>query len=476
MHIVLIGPPGSGKGTQSDRIAPQYHLHHVSIGALLRDSFGEHSTLSNMVKGYMSEGKLMRDEVVDALLESMLRKADYQQGVLFDGFPRTRYQANFLDQLLKDSGHELDAVIYLKVSDEEVKRRLPGRIMCRRCHAPYHRVYNPFTVCHNCGGKQFYRRTDDNPETVQARLRVFHRETSPLLEFYRSSGKLFVVDGEGSIDQVYEAMVATIEGIRRKENQPASHAEIEQIQALNEAVNLLSPDQAKAALEIVLLGSPGSGKGTQAEILCKNLNLTHVSTGDLFRNHLKKKTKLGMLAKSYLDRGELVPDDVTVAMVRDRLHQLEADGSFILDGFPRTIAQAKALTEILNDMQRRLSAVLYINVSNEEIVKRLSGRVICQECQTPYHIEYNPPLQADICNLCQGKLRRRDDDNPDTVRARLRTYYGQTAPLIDYYSHQSILIEINGEGKVDEVVTRIIESVQKMNESAIVLDQVIKSS
>ena len=170
-----------------------------------------------------------------------------------------------------------------------------------------------------------------------------------------------------------------------------------------------------------------------------------------------------------------MPDDVTVAMVRDRLLQLGEEGSFILDGFPRTIAQAKALTEILNDMQRRLSAVLYINVSNEEIVKRLSGRVICQDCQTPYHVEYNLPLREGICNSCNGKLRRRDDDNPDTVRARLRTYYGQTAPLINYYTQEGILIEINGEGKVDEVVLRIVGSIQKLNESPVLLDQMLKS-
>jgi adenylate kinase len=475
MHIVLIGPPGSGKGTQSDKLAPKYHLHHVSIGALLRESFGEHTTLSNMVKGYMSEGKLMRDEVVDALLESILRQADYQQGVLFDGFPRTRYQANFLDQLLDDSGHELDAVIYLNVSDEEVKRRLPGRVICRRCHTPYHRVHNPFTICHRCGSKQFYRRTDDNPETVQARLRVFHRETAPLLKFYQEKGKLFIVKGEGTIDQVYQTLVEVIEGIKARQIQSASWEDVEQLPVLKDVVHLLSPEQAKQALEVVLLGSPGSGKGTQAEVLSKNLNLTHISTGDLFRNHLKNKTKLGILAKSYLDRGELVPDDVTVAMVRDRLLQLGEEGSFILDGFPRTIAQAKALTEILNDMQRRLSAVLYINVSNEEIVKRLSGRIICQDCQTPYHVEYNPPLREGICNSCNGKLRRRDDDNPETVRARLRTYYGQTAPLIDYYTQEGILREINGEGKVDEVVTRIVEAIEKLGESALLLDQALKS-
>jgi adenylate kinase len=470
MHIVLIGPPGSGKGTQSDRLGPKYHLHHVSIGALLRESFGEHTTLSNMVKGYMNEGKLMRDEVVDALLESMLRKADYQRGVLFDGFPRTRYQANFLDQLLKDSGHDLDAAIYLDVSDEEVKRRLPGRIMCRRCHTPFHRVYNPVKICHNCGSKQFYRRSDDNPETVQARLRVFQRETAPLLKFYQETGKLFIVDGEGTIDQVYQSLVEAIEGIRQQQRQPATQEEVEQLQALKDIVSLLSLDQVKQALEIVLLGGPGSGKGTQAEVLSKQLNLTHVSTGDLFRNHLKKKTKLGMLSKSNLDRGELVPDDVTVAMVRDRLLELDLDGSFVLEGIPRTIAQAKALTEILNGMQRRLSVVLYINVSNEEIVKRLSGRVICQDCQTPYHIEYNPPLKEGVCNSCGGSLWRRDDDNPDTVRARLRTYYGQTAPLIDYYNREGILVEINGEGKVNEVVDRILLSLDKIGEAIRLLE------
>jgi adenylate kinase len=222
---------------------------------------------------------------------------------------------------------------------------------------------------------------------------------------------------------------------------------------------ILSKEEAEESLNIVLLGSPGSGKGTQAETLSKLLELTHISTGEIFRGPIKNNTALGQLAKSFMDRGELVPDDVTEAMVRERLRQSDVQKGFILDGFPRNIGQAESLTDIMTNLRRRLSNVLYLNVADDEIVKRLSGRVICNKCQTPYHIEYKPPVKPGVCDLCGGELYRREDDDPDTVRARLRTYYGQTAPLVNYYRTMRLLIEVSGEGDVTEVNGRILTAV-----------------
>ena len=216
---------------------------------------------------------------------------------------------------------------------------------------------------------------------------------------------------------------------------------------------------------MVLLGAPGSGKGTQAEQLRNEFNLPHIATGDLFRENIKNKTDLGKLAKSYMDRGELVPDEVTESMVQDRLRRPDTSQGFILDGFPRTLGQAEALTEIMTTMQRRIDAVLYIKVPDVAIIERLSGRLICRNCQTPFHVKFNPPQVEGVCDVCGGELYQRDDDNPETVRARLKTFHGQTAPLIDYYTLAGLLVEIDGEGEVTEVVERTMNAAKNLVET-----------
>jgi len=273
---------------------------------------------------------------------------------------------------------------------------------------------------------------------------------------------LIIIDGDGSVNQVYGAIVDALEAVGRQEARTATREETEQIQALKNVTEALSSEQASRSLDIVLLGAPGSGKGTQAERICKELDLLHVATGDLFRENLKNETELGRLAKTYMNRGELVPDDVTEAMVRERLSRPDAQSGFVLDGFPRTLPQAEALTEIMTEMGRRINGVLYIKVSDEEIVNRLSGRIICKECQTPFHKIFNP-FKSCPFNKCEGEyLYQRDDDNPETVRARLKTFYGQTAPLIDYYGTAGLLIEIEGEGDVSEITAKVLDAARSL--------------
>ncbi|MCB9077465.1 MAG: adenylate kinase [Anaerolineaceae bacterium] len=464
MNVVLIGPSGAGKGTQTSRLVPTYGFEQISVGDMIRAGTAEPTTLGKMVKKYLDQGQLVRDEVVDALIKAKLLNWDYADGVIFDGFPRTEYQAKFLDELLSELGYTLDVVIYLDVTDAEIKERLKGRIVCRKCYTPYHEIYNPFTICTVCGSRQSYRREDDKPEIVEARLKDFHRLADPLVEYYYKTGQLAIVNGEGPISQVNQRLVNLLQAVERTEARPAMLEEVERIQALKDQSPVLTQAEATDSLDLVLLGGPGSGKGTQAEKLSKALALSHVSTGELFREHFKNNTPLGQLAKSYIERGELVPDDVTEGMVRERLSQPDVQQGFILDGFPRTIGQAEALTDMMTGMQRRLSGILYINVSDAEIVKRLSGRVTCQNCQTPFHTMYNPPTQEGLCDHCGGQLRRRDDDEPATVRARLRTYYGQTAPLISYYRALGLLYEIDGEGDVSDITRRIMDAVRLIEE------------
>jgi len=238
---------------------------------------------------------------------------------------------------------------------------------------------------------------------------------------------------------------------------------MDQIYALKGEVTALAPEKAPHhSLDIILLGGPGSGKGTQADLLTRAFGLLHLSTGDLFRENIKNETELGKLAKNYMNRGELVPDDVTEGMVRERLARPDVQEGFILDGFPRTIPQAEALSEVLTQMDRGLDSVLHIKVSDDEIVKRLSGRRICRNCQTSYHVQFKPPRLADVCDLCGEELYQRDDDNPNTIRARLKTYKAQTAPLIGYYREAGLLIEIDGEQELNDVATEIQTMLQNL--------------
>jgi adenylate kinase len=206
---------------------------------------------------------------------------------------------------------------------------------------------------------------------------------------------------------------------------------------------------------IVLIGPPASGKGTQAVMLRKLLDLPHVASGDLFRENLKNETELGRQAKVYIDRGELVPDDVTIAMVMERLSRPDCAGGAILDGFPRTIAQAEALDRALAGLEHEISVVPYFAVPEEELVERVSGRRLCRVCGESYHVRFNPPQQPGVCDNDRGELYQRDDDEPETVRKRLQVYWEQTSPLIDYYREKGILAEINGDQPIDAVAAEL---------------------
>jgi adenylate kinase len=208
-------------------------------------------------------------------------------------------------------------------------------------------------------------------------------------------------------------------------------------------------------LNLVLLGPPGSGKGTQGERLQEELRLPYYATGDILRAAVREGTELGLAAKDYMDRGDLVPDEVIVGMIGERIDSSEAADGFILDGFPRTAPQAEALAEKLNELGRELTAVLLIEVSDEEVVRRLGGRRTCVENGHVFHIEFNPPAEAGICDVDGSKLITRDDDKPEVIRHRLEQYHEKTAPLIEHYDSQSLLRQIDGSAPPDEVEDEI---------------------
>jgi adenylate kinase len=209
-------------------------------------------------------------------------------------------------------------------------------------------------------------------------------------------------------------------------------------------------------MRLVLVGPPGAGKGTQAEFIAEHFAIPKISTGDIFRANVSGGTELGQLAKKYMDAGDLVPDEVTNAMVRDRLGQDDARDGFLLDGFPRNVAQAGELDGILAALDSKLTVVLDLEVEPDEVVRRLSGRRTCKKCGHVWHIEFDPPSRPDVCDKCDGELYHRDDDYPETVRHRLDVYAAQTAPLIEYYGGRGQVVSIDALGTVEDVTERAI--------------------
>jgi adenylate kinase len=214
-------------------------------------------------------------------------------------------------------------------------------------------------------------------------------------------------------------------------------------------------------MRLVLVGPPGAGKGTQAEFIAAHLGVPKISTGDIFRANVSQGTPLGQEAKKFMDAGDLVPDEITVGMVRDRLAEDDAGKGFLLDGFPRNVPQAKTLDDMLLDAGTPLDVVLELVVDDDEVIRRLSGRRTCRSCGHIWHVDFDPPSTEGICDSCGGELFQRDDDKPETIRHRLDVYYEQTAPLVSYYAEAGLLVGIDAMGPVDDVTDRAISALRR---------------
>jgi adenylate kinase len=210
-------------------------------------------------------------------------------------------------------------------------------------------------------------------------------------------------------------------------------------------------------VNLVLMGLPGAGKGTQAERIVEKYDIPHISTGDMFRAAIKDSTELGLKAKSYMDKGELVPDEVTIGIVRERLSKPDCQKGFLLDGFPRTVAQAHALENILADLERKIDYVINIDVDKDILIERLTGSRICKNCGATYHLVFNPPNEEGKCDRCDGELYQRADDNEETVHNRLEVNLKQTKPLLDFYEGKGYVRNINGQQDITKVFADVVE-------------------
>ena len=210
-------------------------------------------------------------------------------------------------------------------------------------------------------------------------------------------------------------------------------------------------------MKIIMLGAPGAGKGTQAKKIAEKYQIPHISTGDIFRANIKGGTELGMKAKTFMDQGMLVPDEITIGMLMDRIGQEDCINGYVLDGFPRTIPQAESLTKALAERGEKVDYAINVDVLDENIINRMSGRRACLGCGATYHITFNPPVKEGICDTCGQELVLRDDDKPETVKKRLDVYHQQTQPLIDYYKNAEVLAEVDGTQPMDAVFQGIVE-------------------
>ncbi|WP_077609787.1 adenylate kinase [Clostridium sp. Marseille-P2415] len=208
-------------------------------------------------------------------------------------------------------------------------------------------------------------------------------------------------------------------------------------------------------MKIIMLGAPGAGKGTQAKKIAEKYQIPHISTGDIFRSNIKEGTELGRKAKEYMDQGELVPDELTIGMLMDRIQKKDCENGYVLDGFPRTIPQAESLKKALSGMGQKIDFAINVDVPDENIINRMSGRRACISCGATYHIVYNPSKILDVCDVCGEKLILRDDDKPETVKKRLSVYHDQTQPLIDYYKEAGVLVNIDGTQELNKVFSDI---------------------
>jgi adenylate kinase len=213
-------------------------------------------------------------------------------------------------------------------------------------------------------------------------------------------------------------------------------------------------------MKLILLGPPGAGKGTQAKMLTERFDIPQISTGDILRAAVKDRTPMGVKAKSFMDAGGLVPDDVVIGIVRERLQNQDCAAGFILDGFPRTVAQADALKETLHSLGKDLDAVISLEVDTEALVERLTGRRTCRECGQGYHIKFDPPREAGRCDACGGELFQRDDDSEETIRKRLEVYHAQTSPLVAYYRNEDLLLPVDGMQEIGTVQEKILSHLQ----------------
>ncbi len=381
LNIALFGPPGAGKGTQSEKLLEKYNLTYISTGDMLRSEIAEGSSLGLEAKSVIASGGLVSDELIVRIIEKKIKTNTSSKGILFDGFPRTTVQAYILEGLLLKFNSSLDCMISLEAPDKELIDRLLLRAKTSG-------------------------RSDDTLDVIKVRLQEYNDKTKPVADFYARKSKYFPVNGVGEIDDIFKNIVETIEKNRKKE-----------------------------FTNIVILGKPGSGKGTQGKFLADKHNLVYISTGAMMRQEIADDTEIGRIAKPYMDKGEIVPDEIPIKLIERMIESNPKANGFIFKGFPRTIVQAYILDGLLQRGDMKLSGMIEMKISTLNALKRLSSRAHTDRVR-PY------------------------DETTDLIVNRLEQYREKTLPVIEYYKKQDKFHSISSIGTEEEVFDRLSEQVE----------------
>lgn len=376
LNIALFGPPGAGKGTQSQWLVKKYNLTYISTGEILREEIAAGTKLGLMAKNIIEKGGLASDEIIVQIIENKIKKNPEANGFLFDGFPRTTMQCYILEGLLMNLNTSLTCMLSLEVPDEEVLRRLRERA-------------------------KIANRKDDDDKVIQVRLREYYEKTLPVAKFYQDKNIYYNVDGTGAIEEIQERLVKAVE--QSLENR---------------------------WLNIILFGYPGSGKGTQAKKMAEKYNLVYISTGKMLRDEIKRNTELGILAKPYMDKGTIVPDEFAIKLIEDKMQEHPHAKGFIFKGFPRTIVQAYIVNGMLRRLERSVTTAIDVKVSPLEAMRRLALR-------------------------SKTKKSRVYDMDPEIIVGRLEEYETKTRLAKEFYEKKNLLRVVDGHGTVDEVFERI---------------------
>jgi adenylate kinase len=381
LNIALFGPPGAGKGTQSKLLLEKYNLTYISTGDMLREEIGSQSELGLEAKAIIDKGGLVSDEIIVQIIEKKVTMNLNSNGILFDGFPRTVVQAYILEGLLLKMNTKLTCMLSLEVPEHLLLDRMLER------------------------GKTSGR-ADDNIDVIKVRMQEYEDKTKPVINFYKEKEKYFPVNGVGSVDDIFANLCDTIDKNHKQD-----------------------------FFNLVLLGKPGSGKGTQGEILAKKYNLVYISTGKLLRKEIKADTEIGRIAKPFMDRGEIVPDELAIRVIEHAIEKNPNAAGFVFKGFPRTIVQAYILDGLLRRINSRVSCMLNLKLSTLEAIKRLNDR-------------------------SKTERQRLYDTTTEMILHRLDEYEKKTRPVIDNYKKQSLFFEVDGAGTEQDVNTRLQTSVE----------------